>query len=422
MPFVKLDDAAEPCNKLDKLYHETKRAIELTKKFIADRGLICYGGTALDYASRLAGSKIYDDSKLDLPDLDFYSSDPVKDARDLADILFQNGFQQARQIKAFHVGTMRVDCGENHFVADVSYCPILSEIKTLTYESFLIVDPIYQRIDMHSSLSFPYDNAPREVIFDRWKKDTERFNIINALYPIVPENKSPHIKEKTSSKTTTEIQPTEGPYVYAGQIAYNSLASETPTKDVDVIELCSMDPHDTAQLAGLDVISVYEQYFNLLPEMYFCTNPGNGKKYIIYSTEDKLLSYESREIANKKYRVVCGNYVLKIFLGWLLVTQTNRVSWPWKPDYCADTKDIRSMYTDLLSKVRLSIKVYGTDNIGHTTLIQLEELENRVTNNAKYITEFPLPDSYKASTKNRVGEPFEYRSNPLLCISGIIKP
>lgn len=414
MPFIPLADAAEPCNKLDPMYRDTKRAIEITKKFISDRGLICYGGTALDYASRLAGSKIYDDSKLDLPDLDFFSIDPLKDSRDLADILFQNGYTGARSFNAMHVGTMRVDCGENHFIADISYCPIISEIKTMKYESFLIVDPIYQRIDMHSSLSFPYDNPPIEVIFNRWNKDTERFNIIDGLYPIKSNVVAPMAAQKSMI-----LQ--QGP-VYTGQIAYNSFVHNQLFGHVNVIEICSMDIEVTIKDLGLKLVSGYEQYFNLLPDLAFCVDETGGQKYIIYDISDKLMSYNSVKSDDTRHRISCGNFTLKMILGWLLVSEAGRVSWPWRPDYCDLGPDImKAMYVELLNRTTLSIDVYGTNNISHLALINLEKQEQNMKGNTKYLTMYPLPETYRPSTGNaRTGEPFNYRNNPLLCINGNI--
>lgn len=420
MPFVSIADSVEPCNKLDPMYHEAKRAIDLTKKFISDRGLICYGGTALDYAARLSGSKIYDDSKLDLPDLDFYSLDPVKDARDLADILFQNGFKHSRCIRALHIGTFRVDCGNNHFIADVSYCPVLATMKTLTYENFLVVDPVYQRIDMHSSLSFPYDNPPREVIFDRWKKDIERFNIIDSLYPVTVSTKTGSADKKLSEKQLKQQ------CVYAGEVAYNYYTTGSIFKDVNIIEICSMDPEETVAELGLTIKATYEQYFNLLPRMLFCTSNNTNNvsiKYIVYSTEDKMLSYETTQVAVGdgdtfiKYRVACSNYIMKILLGWSLVTKPD-IDWPWRPDYVGQES---SRYVKLLPVSRLSINVYGSDNIDHSTLMRLEEQANKMVGINNYETMYPLPENYRPTTGERKGEPFNYRSNPLLRINGIIE-
>lgn len=437
MPFISINDPAKPCNKLDPMYHEAKRAIDITKKFIADRGLVCYGGSALDFAARLQGSKIYDDTELDLPDLDFYSIDPYKDACDLADILFQNGFPRARCIKAIHIGTFRVDCGSNHWVADVGYCPVLNELKTLKYEQMLIVDPIYQRIDMHRALSHPYDNPPQEVIFNRLKKDIERFNIINGLYPMsgYPAKHGGHPGDQT--KLNISLDPRA---VYTGMVAYQRFIEEPIS--VAVTEICSMEPDETMHDLGLDLVSHFEPYFNMLPECFFCQD-SDGRKFIIYSTEDTLVSYESlsvktesdeSEIQEKKHRFSCANYVLRLLLGWYLVGPRNRPSWPWLPDYLVDPL---SNYNRLLTVCRISTKTYGTKNIDHTSLVKMEEQDAAIAGKT-YITSYPLPENYqpynvskneakneaKNEVKNEAGSSsnndrtFNYRSNILLRISG----
>lgn len=415
MPFVGVNESSEPKNRLDPLYHETKRAIELTKEFIRDRGLICYGGTALDYAARLKGSKIYDDSKLDLPDLDFYSSDPVKDSRDLSDILFKNGFADARSIRASHVGTFRVDSGNNHFVADVSYCPIFPEIKTLCYEGLKIVDPIYQRVDIHSSLSFPYDNPPLEVIFNRWKKDIERFNIINELYPITPD----YIEKMGGADSLNDISNMMSfignSFVYTGVIGHNLLTGVASFPEV--IEVCSKEIDEISD--SLEVIDTYEPYFNLLPEMVFAKD-SSGRKYIVYSTEHRLLSREIIKVADKKIRVSCMNFILKIFLGWTLIKDTHR--YPWIPDHGGKMSIIGDLYNSTLKNIKLSIEAYGYENIDHSTLMKLEEQDIRLSGDTRP-TMFPMPVSYKSSNaskdaSSRPGEPFDYRSNPLLKMSG----
>src|SRR5581483_6869402 len=101
--------------KLDPQYDLVVKAVPLVKNFIAERGLIIYGGTAIDYALRLHGSCIYPDEQLAIPDLDMYSKDSVSAAYDLADILFAAGYKDVRVIRATYVRTMRVDIGDNHF-------------------------------------------------------------------------------------------------------------------------------------------------------------------------------------------------------------------------------------------------------------------------------------------------------------------
>ena len=135
----------------DPLYDGMLRGTEAVKKFIATHQCIIYGGTAIDYTLRLRGSSIYDDSKLAVPDLDFYSDKSVELAYEFAQQLYDSGFADARAKTAIHSTTMKVDLGSNHWIADISYLPttVISRIPTVEYSGMLCVHPDFQRIAMH---------------------------------------------------------------------------------------------------------------------------------------------------------------------------------------------------------------------------------------------------------------------------------
>lgn len=184
--------------KRDRDYERIMYATRLVRDFVVRRGLILYGGTALHFALLAKGSGIYEFDKGEIPDLDFYSSNNVADAYDLAVELYQHGFEDAAATRAIHTGTMKVRALNGTPVADISYKPqeLLDKIPKFYYSGTLggagssgesnmrLVHPDFMRIDQHSAMAFPYDNAPMEVIFQRLKKDIKRFNLLNAAYPI----------------------------------------------------------------------------------------------------------------------------------------------------------------------------------------------------------------------------------------------
>lgn len=190
--------------KNDPNYEAILRAIVIIKKFIRDRGLIIYGGTAIDYALRLVDDCIYPDEMLAIPDLDFFSPNNIGDAYDLVDILGED-FPQARSLQALYIRTMRVDICDNNFLADISYVSpcIFKHLPTITYSGMKCIHPQFQILDMLSSLSFPYDDPPKEVIFHRWDKDIKRMNkLLKAFddYQVIKE--VPQIYKRTTAKST----------------------------------------------------------------------------------------------------------------------------------------------------------------------------------------------------------------------------
>jgi len=162
-------------------YKKTNNLIEVVKNFISRKELIIYGGTAIDYALRLKGDKLYDN--LSHPDIDVYSPNYLKDAKELVDELTNMGFKEVSAITAMHILTMKIRC-DFIYVLDISYIPpsVFTKIPILKYNSFTFVDPIFQMMDMHSSLCFSYNGAPLENIINRFKKDIKRYNLLIKYY------------------------------------------------------------------------------------------------------------------------------------------------------------------------------------------------------------------------------------------------
>lgn len=163
------------------------RALEIVRNFIIERKLIVFGGLGIDLALRVKGGRIYADEEL--PDYDCLSPNSVEDAYDLADILHKNGFWNISAIRAIHVQTMRVRT-DFISVADVGYAPkdVYESLPFIVWNGMRVIHPNYQRLDMHLSFCYPYDGAPRESVFHRWKKDLKRFNEVEKYYPINSRN------------------------------------------------------------------------------------------------------------------------------------------------------------------------------------------------------------------------------------------
>lgn len=159
-------------------------ALDVVKEFIISNKLIITGGMAIDYALRLHGDRIYDDDQL--PDYDFYSPNHWSDAYKLGSILCEKKYKNIRVIQALNIVTMRVQM-DGITLADVSFLPdtIFNHLPTISYIGFKIIHPHYQMIDQHSSLSRPFDNPGKEVIFSRWEKDMKRYDLLYKYYPVV---------------------------------------------------------------------------------------------------------------------------------------------------------------------------------------------------------------------------------------------
>jgi len=342
------------------------RALAVVRQFIADRGLILYGGQAIDYAMRLRGEKLYPDHQT--PDFDFFSSDNVKDAYDLAEILGAAGFRDVKAIVAIHVQTMRVGV-ESVFVADISYAPpnVFKAVPTVKYGDIKIVHPDYQRTDMHLAFCFPFNDPPREDVFHRFAKDLTRFNTLARLYPITSGKTLGKIVDGGGSpggKTTAG----KSPPVDLDRVAVHGFAaygllrgaldellgsagappSQLPRVAVDVVEqktdggkrvatigvdfpakagrelrrLVLATPWPDEVVAGLrgggSEVSQYAPYMDTRPEMTLVEGPEKGtapRAVEVYSTRDRLLAVSVLKAAGgARVTVVSPQYLLLFFL------------------------------------------------------------------------------------------------------------
>lgn len=169
-------------------YKSINKSLDIVKQFIIDKKLLLYGGMAIDYALKMKGDFIYPENSL--PDYDFYSSEHIKDATELGEILCKNKLHNVSIKNGSHITTSKVRV-DNENVADIAYCPkhILDKIPYLVYKGFKIVHPYWQYIDQHISLSLPFRGGRgKEVIFFRWKKDMERYDMLYKHYPLVHSN------------------------------------------------------------------------------------------------------------------------------------------------------------------------------------------------------------------------------------------
>lgn len=84
---------------------EVKKLLKIVTDFIKQKGLVVYGGTALN-ALLPEGDKFYNYSE-EIPDYDFFSPNAQQDAMELADIFYKSGYQDAQARSGVHPGTMK---------------------------------------------------------------------------------------------------------------------------------------------------------------------------------------------------------------------------------------------------------------------------------------------------------------------------
>lgn len=439
--------------KRDPNYAMCLQAIDIIKGFIKERGLIIYGGTAIDYALRLHGDKIYPDEELTMPDLDFYSPDNVKDAYDLADILYQAGLGEVRAIRATFVKTMRVDVG-NQFLADITYSSpnMFEKLPYLEYEGMKIIHPNYQRMDLHIGLTYLYDSPPREALFARWKF-IKRFNLMDKYYPLPDAifNSKKLILQKIPYSFTS--------YVFSGMAAYallyeyvrqmqslkkikpdtkkylNDMWNAIPRLRFEInddsviletygpVEYVHFDIDSMAEDAGIIGIKKYADVGSFLTKHITGTIPGTYTNIEIYSSKGKYVSIGSmakRPGKDSRLRFVSAQYLFANLIGkWILSGDESYVAIYnalMKLVGAAERISMDIGEIDSTNPLLISTAAYGNENVSETVMISLKQLFHDIGENVE-IPKTPV-GYYPSRGTQRKTPDFDYESSELFIKDG----
>uniref|UniRef100_A0A6C0H7M3 Poly(A) polymerase catalytic subunit domain-containing protein n=1 Tax=viral metagenome TaxID=1070528 RepID=A0A6C0H7M3_9ZZZZ len=161
---------------------EIQDIIDILENFIKRKGLICYGGTAIN--NILPKKEQFYDKSFQLPDYDVFSMNALNDAKELANIYYHKGYETEAK-SGVHHGTYKVYV---NFIA-------IADITFLTKEIFLCLKKEsihifgiqyapanYLRMGMYLELSRPLGDI------SRWEKVLKRLTILNKTYPMNTKN------------------------------------------------------------------------------------------------------------------------------------------------------------------------------------------------------------------------------------------
>ena len=150
-----------------------KRMVEILERFLRNKKLICYGGTAIN--NILPEADQFYDRRLQIPDYDFFSKTPVDDAKELADIYAKEGFDNVEAKAGVHYGTYKV------FVDFIPIADITLLDKRLFNNLFkdsirvngiYYTPPNYLRMSMYLELSRPAGDVSRwKVLIDIFQQE-----------------------------------------------------------------------------------------------------------------------------------------------------------------------------------------------------------------------------------------------------------
>jgi hypothetical protein len=176
---TQVDQAQEKIAKRVVSSDEIQKVIRIVEDFIKRKGLICYGGTAIN--NILPEDDQFYDKEVEIADYDFFTTDGVKDSTELSDLYFKNGYKDVEAKSAQHAGTYKVF---------VNFIPV-ADITTLHKDIFFSLKreaiqvagiyyapPNFLRMSMFLELSRPAGDT------SRWEKVAKRLALLNKNYPV----------------------------------------------------------------------------------------------------------------------------------------------------------------------------------------------------------------------------------------------
>lgn len=158
---------------------EVKQIIQIVADFIRKKQLICYGGTAIN--NILPKQDQFYNKDVEIPDYDFYSYNALNDAKELADVYHQKGFEEVEAKSGQHHGTYKVFVNFIP-VADITFIPkdLFLSIKreAIRVSGIYYSPPNLLRMNMYLELSRPAGDT------SRWEKVLKRLVLLNKNYPL----------------------------------------------------------------------------------------------------------------------------------------------------------------------------------------------------------------------------------------------
>ena len=249
-----------------------KDIITVLEKFIHDKHLVCYGGTAIN--NILPPVDQFYNRNLEIPDYDFFSPNAMNDAKALADIYFKQGFSDVEAKAGVHYGTYKVFV--NFFqIADITQLDskLFSSLKknAVSKDGILYSPPNFLRMAMYLELSRPGGDI------SRWEKVLKRLNLLNKNYPLKAEKCDPEtFRHSLSARSKTKQ------YYYQKELIQ------------DVIK--SVVSSDNLVYIGGYANALYSRYLKNREKMYLVEIPDFD---LLSNTPDKTAKKIKEELEKK---------------------------------------------------------------------------------------------------------------------------
>lgn len=242
---------------MDPTVSEFNAVSKIILDYIKKNERILSGGFALNMLIDDLDKKLYDE--YDMPDIDFYSHDPVNDLKNICNLIYSKGYTNVIGKEAQHIDSYKIYVNYQNY-SDMTYVPkhLLNTFPVVKKNGFKIISPLMMLIDKLRMMTNPMND------YWRLEKEINRTALLQSLFPV---------------KTLVNFKYKKDNYKFP-----------KPDKKLNIKLLNFMNEinDDTAVICG-DIISNFyiKEKFNIKKRL--CIITENYDKYIefVYDNVDK---------------------------------------------------------------------------------------------------------------------------------------
>ena len=235
MDIIKDDAMKKKLDILEPTLNEFKEVLSVILDFIKRKKRIIYGGYAQNNLIKIKNEFDVFYKKIDLPDIEFYTYQPLEDTIELCDLLHSKKFKYVQGVEADHEGTYKI------FVNFINYCDltfvsknIYDNMSCIKDNELLYTHPHFMVVDAFRVYADPLTS------YFRLDKTFSRFTTLMKYYPFdLSLVKNTPFYEKENNETKRFIRHKilhDSQLIIIGHYAFNYLVKKFDKKTV--VEKC----------------------------------------------------------------------------------------------------------------------------------------------------------------------------------------
>ena len=310
-----------------------KNIINILEKFLRENKTLCYGGTAIN--NILPQQFRFYNRNIEIPDYDFFSPNALELSKKLANIYYNEGYEEVEAKAGVHTGTFKVYV---NFIpiADITYIDnkLFNNLykKSIKINSICYCPPNFLRMAMYVELSRPMGDITR------WEKILKRLILLNKNYPIkgIACNNLKFQRSFSGNENINKIYDIsrksfiDQGLVFFGGYAANLYSFYMPIKEKKIInkipdfDILSEDPQTSAiilkeqlEYEGIKNVKIFKKnkIDEIIPEHYEIVINKDTIAFIYKALS--CHSYNNIYINNEKIKVASIDTILSLYLAFI---------------------------------------------------------------------------------------------------------